>query len=609
MNQLQHIHPPCWWAGMKYSKIQLLLHGPGIGQYQLHLKEARGVYLTSFNAAPNPNYLLAYIQTEGAPAQTLHFVLWKEGEEDIPFEYELKEREHTDVLTFDASDVVYLLMPDRWVMGDSAEQKQRTYQGMKEFTWDIHGVEKRHGGDLAGMRKGLDYLRDLGVTTIWPTAMLCNDNDRLTYHGYAITDFYSIDPRLGTNEAYKAWVTEANQESLKVIMDMVFNHCSRQCFLFEDRISDDWFYLYPHFTRTNYKTQTATDPYASAKDLELTKRAWFDTMMPSLAGTNPQVAQYLTQNSLWWIEYAGINGIRMDTYPYNDWQQMSDWCQMIEREHPGFNIVGETWTESNVSISLWQKDSKLAAPRNSHLPSVMDFPLFSMLNNVCDEETDDWFSGLARVCNYLSQDVVYPDPSHLLIFLANHDVNRFASNPEKAKRFSRYRQALTMLLTLRGIPQLYYGDELCMVGEKDPLDDGQRQNFPGGFPGDKVNALTGKGLSATMKKHLEFTRKLLQWRKQASVNPIIAKGELVHFNPRSGFYTYARRYQGKMITVVLNGTNRSQTLHLDAFREIIPCQKVREVLSSKELDLTKKTCRMKAREVYILEFDCSASNN
>jgi len=603
MNKIQHIHPPFWWSGMQYSKIQLLLHGPGIGRYQLHLQEAEGVYLTSFNRAPNPNYLLAYLETKGAMAQMLHFVLWKEGEDDIPFDYELKEREHQNVETFDASDVVYLLMPDRWIQGDSEAKKRIAYQGMREYTWDPKGVEKRHGGDLTGMQQGLPYLQDLGITAIWPTCMQENDNDRLSYHGYAITDHYSIDPRLGTNEQYKQWVAEANQKGLKVIMDMVFNHCSKQCFLYEDRISDDWFFLYPHFTRTNYKTQTTTDPHASLLDFDLAARGWFDTMMPSLAGTNPQVAQYLTQNSLWWIEYAGINGIRMDTYPYNDWQQMSDWCQTVEREHPGFNIVGETWNESNVSVSIWQKDSKLALPRNSHLPSVMDFPLFAMLNGVCDEETDDWFSGFARIANYLSQDVVYADTSKLLIFLANHDVNRFASNTEKARHFARYRQALTLLLTLRGIPQLYYGDELCMIGEKDPKDDGQRQNFPGGFPGDKADALTGKGLTARMKKHLEFTRQLLLWRKRSSVNPVIAKGDLVHFNPRSGVYVYARRYQGRMITVVFNGTSRSQVLHLDTFREVIPCQQVQEVLSSRLLDVTKKTVRMKAREVYILEFD------
>lgn len=602
MNQLQHIHPPFWWSGMKYSKIQILLHGPGIGHRQLHLHDAQGVYLTSCNSAPNKNYLLAYIETQGAPAQTLHFILWKEGEEDIAFDYELKEREHQEVETFDARDVVYLLMPDRWAQGDSLKKKKAAYAGMKESTWETNGVEKRHGGDLTGMTRGLKYLQKLGVTAIWPTCMLTNDNDRLTYHGYAITDHYAIDPRLGTNEQYKNWVAEANKKGLKVIMDMVFNHCSRQCFLFEDRISDDWFFLYKHFTRTNYKTQTSVDPYASAKDFDLTTRGWFDTMMPSLAGTNPQVAQYLTQNSLWWIEYAGINGIRMDTYPYNDWDQMSEWCQTLEREHPGFNIVGETWTESNVSISLWQKDSKLAAPCNSHLPSVMDFPLFSMLNSVCDEETDDWFSGLARISNYLSQDCVYADPSKLLIFLANHDVNRFASNPAKASNMARYRQALTLLLTLRGIPQLYYGDELCMIGEKDPKDDGQRQNFPGGFPHDKINAFTGKGLTKEMKEHLDFTQKLLLWRKHPAVNPIIAEGKTVHFNPRSGIYVYARQKDGKMITVLLNGTSRTQIVHLETYREVLLPQKVQEVLSGRTLDLAKKPLRIKPHDVLLIEY-------
>lgn len=602
MNPLQHVHPPFWWSGMKYSKIQLLLHGPGIGHRNMHLRDAQGVYLTSWHSAPNPNYLLAYIETKEAPAQTLHFVLWQEGQEDIVLDYELREREHQNIDTFDASDVVYLLMPDRWIMGDTPKKKKAAYAPMKESTWQVDGIEQRHGGDLAGMRKGLRYLQQLGVTAIWPTCMLENDNSRLTYHGYAITDHYAIDPRLGTNEAYRAWVTDANKRGLKVIMDMVFNHCSRQCFLFEDRISDGWFCLYPHFTRTNYKTQTLTDPYASHTDFDLTTRAWFDTMMPSFAGTNPQVAQYLTQSSLWWIEYAGISGIRMDTYPYNDWQQMAEWCQVIEREHPGFNVVGETWNESNITVSQWQKDSKLAAPRNSHLPSVMDFPLFTMLNGVCDEETDDWFTGLARIANYLSQDAVYADPHHLLIFLANHDVNRFASTEEKARSKTRYRQALTLLLTLRGIPQLYYGDELCMVGEKDSKDDGQRQNFLGGFPGDKANALTGKGLTLRMKQHLALTRQLLVWRKRPDINPIIARGDTIHYNTRSGIYVYARRHEGRTITVILNGTSRTQTLHLDTFREVIPSDKALEVLTGKLLDFSSKTRKIKPHDVLLLEW-------
>ena len=505
MNQLQHIHPPCWWAGMKYSKIQLLLHGPGIGQYQLHLKDARGVYLTSFNAAPNPNYLLAYIQTEGAPAQTLHFVLWKEGEEDIPFEYELKEREHTDVQTFDASDVVYLLMPDRWIMGDSAEQKQLVYQGMKESTWDIHGVEKRHGGDLAGMQQGLDYLRNLGVTSIWPTAMLCNDNDRLTYHGYAITDYYRIDPRLGTNEEYRAFVEAAHEKGMKVIKDIVFNHCGVSSFLFEDRPDDDWFNYNSQFTPSEYKTGSVADSHAACIDKELTVDGWFTNMMPDVNGKNRYFADYLIQVTKWWVEYAGIDGIRQDTYPYNDFDFMRRWCMEMEDQYPGFNIVGETWVNNNVGVSYWQKDSKLAAPRNSELKTVMDFPLMSVLNACVDEETDEWFCGLARVYNYISQDIVYADVNHLLTFLANHDTDRFQPTKEKAKDLVRYKQALTLLLTLRGIPQLYVGDEIGMYANKNVNDGALRQDFPGGWREDKNNAFTAKGRTPLQNKYFDFS--------------------------------------------------------------------------------------------------------
>ena len=306
----------------------------------------------------------------------------------------------------------------------------------------------RHGGDLAGMTQHLDYLQELGVTAVWPTPTLENDMAEQSYHGYAITDYYKTDPRFGTNEDYKNFVTEAHSKGIKVIKDIVFNHTGVANFLFEDRPADDWFNYNSVYTPTGYKTGTVGDNHASKLDKELTVDGWFTSQMPDVNGKNKLFADYLIQASIWWIEYAGIDGIRQDTYPYNDFDMMKRWCQEIEAQYPGFNIVGETWINHNAGISYWQKDSKLAAPLNSELKSVMDFPLMSLLNGVVDEETDEWDWGFAKIYAYISQDIVYPDVNHLLTFLANHDTNRFQPTEEKAQNITRYKQALTLLLTL-----------------------------------------------------------------------------------------------------------------------------------------------------------------
>ena len=592
--ELQHLHPSFWWAGMEEPILQILLHGEGIGHSRVSLS-TQDIRLIKVERPSNPNYLLLYVDTHESAPQTFNIELSQEGK-TMAVPYELKQRDLAQRSTFDASDVVYLFMPDRFANG---EKSNDFVKGMREKKLSATLPDARHGGDLAGIMQHLDYLQQLGVTALWHTPMLENDMFTHSYHGYGITDYYRIDPRYGSNEDYKEMVAKAHERGLKVIMDMVFNHCGSMNFLFTDRPSDDWFNFDSKYVQTNYKIGSVSDIHTSESDRTLAQDGWFVEVMPDFNQKNPAVMTYLTQNSIWWIEYAGIDGIRQDTYPYADFDAMSKWCMAVDSQYPGFNIVGETWINNNVGISYWQKDSKLSAPKNSKLPTVMDFPLMSLLNYALDEETNEWDRGLARIYEYLSQDIVYADPMHLLTFLDNHDTQRFAPNRESAMKSYRYRQALTLLLTLRGIPQLYYGDEIAMYADKSKGDGALRQNFPGGFCGDTINGFTGEGLAYWQKEQYEFARRLLNWRKG---NDAIGKGQFKHFAVRKGTYVYARQYEGHTVTVLINGTDTPQCVDLSDYREVLPKNEAFDVVSGKPVRLDKKL-QMGVRGIYILDFD------
>ena len=592
--ELRHVHPQFWWAGMENPTLQILLHGEYIGNSKVSLSSS-SLRLLKVERPTNGNYLLLYVDTRAASPQHFDIVLQQEGRKTI-VPYELKKRIKKKLTTFDASDVVYLFMPDRWVNGDKSNDYVK---GMREPRQDVKLPDARHGGDISGMVQGLNYMQNLGVTALWHTPMLENDMPSHSYHGYGITDYYRIDPRYGNNEDYRKFVEIAHQKGLKVIMDMVFNHCGSHNFLFADRPADDWFNYNSRYVQTSYKIGAVGDVHASDADRRLAQDGWFVEVMPDFNQKNKSVMTYLIQNSLWWIEYAGIDGIRQDTYPYADFDAMAKWCAAVDLEYPGFNIVGETWINHNVGISFWQKDSKLAAPKNSLLPSVMDFPLMNLLNSALDEETNEWDRGLARIYEYLSQDGVYADPMHLFTFLDNHDTQRFAPNREQALKSYRYRQALTLLLTLRGIPQLYYGDEIGMYADKSKGDGALRQNFPGGFPGDTINAFTGEGLAVWQLQQYDFARRLLQWRKD---NDAIGKGTFKHFAIRNGTYVYAREYEGHMVTVIMNGTDMPKCLDLKPYREVLPKLKARDIVSGKYVNLEERL-QMGIRGIYILDFN------
>lgn len=594
---VEHVHPLNWWAGMQNTELQIMLHGTELGDLDVVLNKAQNVEVKDVVRFANKNYLIIYIDTKNAPAQKFNIQLMKGKKLVKSVPYELKTLSNRKVNSFDASDVVYLLMPDRFASSTTDKEKSKMYASMKENTWSQADMA-RHGGDLKGMTQHLDYLQELGVTAIWPTPTLVNDMPKETYHGYAITNYYLTDPRYGTNEEYKNFVDEAHKKGIKIIKDIVFNHCGSENFIFADRPADDWFNFDSKFTQTTYKTGAPADPHASVLDKKLTIDGWFVEPMPDLNGKNKLVADYLIQASMWWIEYAGIDGFRQDTYPYNDFDFMKRWCLDIEKQYPGFNIVGETWINNNVGVSYWQKGSRLAAPLNSELKTVMDFPLMYLLTSIVDEETDEWDYGFAKMYAYLSQDIVYADQDHLLTFLANHDTNRFQPTEEKAKDVTRYKQALTMLLTLRGIPQLYYGDEIGMYANKSVNDGALRQNFPGGWAGDKNNAFTKEGRTALQNEYFDFTKKLLNWRKG---NETVAFGKLTHYCIRNGCYVYARQKDGKTVTVIMNGTSKDQTLDLAPYVEVLPKSIATDVISGKQIRLNG-TLNVEKRGIFVLEF-------
>ena len=587
--------PEFWWAGMKNPELQILLYGEQISNADVTLT-GKGVILKEVVKQENPNYLLLYLDLAKANAQTIHIRL-KQGKKqtEIPYELKARTRKGEDVKGFTAEDVLYLIMPDRFANGN---EENDVIKDMKEKSIDRNNLYARHGGDLQGIANHLNYISDLGATAIWLNPTQENDMKEGSYHGYAITDYYQIDRRFGSNEDFKGLVKQAHHKNLKVVMDMIFNHCGSENYLFTDKPSTDWFNFKSNYVQTSFKTANVMDIHASNYERRIATDGWFASVMPDFNQRNRHVARYLIQSSIWWIEYAGINGIRQDTHPYADFDFMSQWCKEVNEEYPYFNIVGETWLNSNVQIAYWQKDSKIAVPKNSYLPTVMDFPLQGLMNQAFDEETGEWGGGLYRLYDYLSQDLVYANPMGLLTFLDNHDTSRFASDKDKANNLTRYKQALAFMLTTRGIPQIYYGTEILMSGNKGNGDGALRRDFPGGWKGDEINAFSEKGRTALQNEAFNYTRKLLQWRKG---NLAVTKGNMKHFSIRQGVYVYQREYNGQSVVVFMNGTNSSQELELTPYREVLPSDSSTDLLSEKTIKLTDKLS-LNPRETLILTF-------
>lgn len=593
--EIKKVAPSFWWAGMKNPELQILLYGEELALSDVSVS-GEGIYLKETVRQDNPNYLLLYFDLSEAKAQTFQILL-KSGKKERRISYELKARgrKGEEVKGFTSEDVLYLIMPDRFANGCPEND---VIDGMREKTVNRADGFARHGGDLQGISNHLDYIADLGATAIWLNPTQENDMESGSYHGYAITDYYQIDRRFGSNEDFCALVEKAHEKDLKVVMDMIFNHCGSENYLFKDKPSKEWFNYRSNYVQTSFKTASVMDIHASAYEKKIATDGWFASVMPDFNQRNRHVARYLIQSSIWWIEYAGINGIRQDTHPYADFDFMSQWCKEVLDEYPYFNIVGETWLNSNVLVSYWQKDSRLAAPLNSNLPTVMDFPLQALMNQAFDEETGEWGGGLYKLYDYQTQDLVYANPMNLLTFLDNHDTSRFAQTDEMAKNLKRYKQAMVFLLTTRGIPQIYYGTEILMTGDKGKGDGDLRKDFPGGWQGDTRNCFAKNGRTALENEAFEFTRQLLNWRKG---NQVIGKGSLKHYSIQNGVYVYQREFNGKSVVVILNGTEDSKELDLTPYQEILPKQTATDVLTGKNVNLSGKL-HLNGRENLLLNF-------
>jgi len=564
MAQFQRVEPAFWWKGMKNPELQILLYGKNIAQQNIELSD--GIQIKDLTKVENPNYVFITINTNEINTPKFKIFL-KNGKKTIStYQYELKERTPNSSAreSYTSKDVFYLIMPDRFANGDEKNDSNKSL--IDKANRKSEGG--RHGGDLRGIINNLDYLKNLGVTTLWLTPV-CEDNEKAyTYHGYAQTDLYKIDARYGTNEEYRELSTELKKRDMKLVKDYVTNHWGVSHWLIQDLPTKDWIHWFEDgkngFKRSNYRTNSQMNPYAADVDKKVALDGWFDTTMPDLNQSNPLVLKYLIQNAIWWIEYAQLDGYRVDTYPYNDKDGMAKWCKAITDEYPNFNIVGETWMYDPAQIAFWQKDSKVGEIENynSNLPSVMDFMLYENLPKALQEE-ENWDKGMIRLYNSFASDFLFPNPKNMMVFFENHDTPRinemFNGNP------AYYKLALTIVSTIRGIPQLYYGSEIGMRGDKNKGDADIRRDFPGGWKGDVQNAFVSR--TPEQNEFFDYTQKILNWRKSKDV---IHNGKTKNFSPERNVYVYFRYNDEEKVMVVINSSDKEQTIEMNRFQEMVP---------------------------------------
>lgn len=595
--QIERVEPPFWYADMVHSDLQIMFYGKNIGYNQVSV--SNNVVIKNVQKTENPNYIFVTIETKNVSAQELTFTFSKNKKSSFTQKYALKERRKGSALrkSFDASDMIYLVMSDRFANGNPANDSHSAVTEKADRTKS----GGRHGGDISGMISQLDYLQNLGVTALWPTP-LCEDNDEnYSYHTYGQSDVYKIDPRYGTNEEYLKLSSELHQRDMKLIMDYVTNHWGAEHWMIKDLPTYDWIHQFPGYKQTSYKMTTQFDINASDIDTKMCMDGWFVKSMPDLNQSSPLVLNYLTQNAIWWIEYANLDGFRVDTYSYNDKVGIAKWTKAITDEYPNFNIVGEIWMHDQAQMAYWQKDSKIGAIEsyNSHLPSVMDFTLHDATNVVFNQNEASWDNGMIKVYENFTNDFLYPNPNNLLTFLENHDTNRF--NEIYKNDFKKYQMGLALIATVRGIPQLYYGSEVGMAGNKDNGGDGEiRQDFPGGWTGDKNNAFLPSGRTETQKEYHDYTAKLFNWRK---TNDAVHFGKMKHYIPENNVYVYFRYTNEKSVMIVINNNLKPETIALDRFQEsILNHTSGKNIITGNQIDL-KTTLTIEEQTAVILELN------
>lgn len=564
------IQPPHWWVGMKDSSLQLQVFGKDIRPADVKV-DYPGVKIDSvarLDGSPDWQYIYLTITPEARPGKMK--IEWREGKKKVSKEYELRaRREQKGAKGFTAGDVLYMVMPDRFSDGDPSNNNSALLRN--PVGADRSNTNGRHGGDIRGLINHADYIDSLGVTALWVAPVLENDMRGGSYHGYATTDYYKVDPRFGTNAEYAEMIDTLHNRGIKTVMDMIFNHSGSGHPWMDNPPASDWFNYQGDYKQTNYRLSTVTDPYASDYDKSMTQDGWFVRDMPDLNQRNPHLMKYLIQNSIWWVEEAQIDGIRMDTYPYADEHQMARWIDAVKEEYPDFNIVGECWFGETAGEAFWQKGSPLAKAKgmDTRLPVVMDFPLMIKSRGMAPyfEDTDPW-NGLNKIYDHIALDYVYPDPLNVLRFLDNHDTERvLLSVPDS---LDQWKQAITILLTMPGIPQLYYGTEILMHGTREGGDGNVRKDMPGGFAGDGRTVFTREGRTALENEAVDYISALNHFRKGSTA---IAKGGMKHFMPDNGIYLYQRGEGKDAVLVMMNGRDTINDVDMSRYKELIPVGK------------------------------------
>jgi neopullulanase len=591
---IERIEPANWWIGMRYNTVTLLVYGPQVGTLQPSV-QYNGVKLLRTAQVLNPNYLFLTLRISPKTVPGVVKIQFKSAENQLftrDFPLLARDSGHAARVSFSQKDAVLLVVPDRFANGNPANDFTEGSLEMPNRS-DESG---RHGGDLEGLIGHLDYIQALGFTQIWSTPLVENNMPKYSYHGYAATDFYRIDPRFGTNELFKKFVTEARQRQIGVIWDVVLNHCGSEYYFAKDPPSPDWFNLPDTRRRTNHLKSTLLDPYAPPQDRVAYTDGWFDSHMPDLNQQNPLLATFLIQNTLWWIEYAGLSGFREDTYSYADKDFLARWSKTILEEYPYFNIVGEEMTLIPSLAAYWQKDKINADGYISYLPTLMDFLLTDNVVKSLNTPTG-WFSSWREVYQGLAQDYHYAHPDQLLIFPDNHDLDRIFHRLQG--NFDHWKLAMAIYMTMRGIPQFYYGTELLMTHPQSGNDGQRRGDFYGGWAGDTRQAISGLGLTEQELAAQAYFRRLLNWRKG---NAVIHNGQLTHYAPeRDDVYVYFRHSPQGKVMVILNKSKTPVTLEMGRFSSMLPAEFAAfEVVSGQNLTV-KKQLNVPATTAMILE--------
>lgn len=569
------IEPPFWWTGMKNQKLQILVYDTKISEFEVRLNNTDGIELLDVKRVPNPNYLFVNIRiTEKAKTGFFDIILEKENVAKR-FTYELKAREmfNSEKRGVDNSDFIYHIMPDRFANGDYTND---SYFDMRQKGINRSKMYFRHGGDLQGIINHLDYVKDLGASALWLTPILENDQPYASYHGYAITDLYKIDKRFGTNELYKKFVKTCHEKGIKVVKDIVLNHLGNENWLMRDIPDADWLHQWPEFTRSNFRAAVVHDPHRSMYDIKQLKQGWFDYSMPDLNQENELLSTYLIQNNIWWLEYAGVDDYRIDTWFFSDSDFLFKWVNALKAEYPDLRLFGETWVQNVSEQAYFTGINDCKGEQTPNLPSVLDFQLNFSIEDALNKDTD-WTSGLSRLYYTLSQDFLYRNSDNNVIFLDNHDKARIFTT--LGENTDKLKSALGLLFTLRGLPVIYYGTELLLTGNAQP-DGNVRQDISGGWKEDKINKFTDLGRSKIENEIFIYIKKLAKYRNSCKA---LQTGKLTQFIPEEGIYVFFRYDKDKTIMVVLNTNKSEKRIKTKRFKEFLEGAKTLKDIVSEEL--------------------------